>query len=76
MIRPCTPQDFDQIHAIINDGAQAYKDVIPADRFPDPYMSHDHLNHEIASGVISRIFLVPSHRPRDCAPATDLSSKP
>jgi GNAT superfamily N-acetyltransferase len=52
MIRPCTPQDFDQIHAIINDGAQAYKDVIPADRFPDPYMSHDHLHHEIASGII------------------------
>jgi GNAT superfamily N-acetyltransferase len=52
MIRPCTPQDFDQILAIINDGAQAYKDVIPADRFPDPYMSHDYLNHEIASGII------------------------
>jgi hypothetical protein len=52
MIRPCTPQDFDQIQAIINDGAQAYKGVIPADRFTDPYMSRDHLNHEIASGVI------------------------
>jgi GNAT superfamily N-acetyltransferase len=52
MIRPCTLQDFDQIQAIINDGAQAYKGVIPADRFPDPYMSHDHLQREINSGVI------------------------
>jgi GNAT superfamily N-acetyltransferase len=52
MIRPCSPQDFDQIHAIINDGAQAYQGIIPADRFTDPYMSHDHLQHEIASGVI------------------------
>ena len=52
MIRPCTPRDFDQIHAIINDGAQAYKGTIPADRFTNPYMSHDHLQHEIDSGVI------------------------
>jgi GNAT superfamily N-acetyltransferase len=52
MIRLCADRDFDLIHAIINDGAQAYRHVIPADRFPDPYMSHDHLNHEIASGVI------------------------
>jgi GNAT superfamily N-acetyltransferase len=51
MIRPCTPDDFDQIHAIINDGAQAYQGVIPADRFPSPYMSREHLQHEIASGV-------------------------
>ena len=52
MIRPCTPQDFDQIHAIINDAARAYKGIILADRFSDPYMSHDHLHREIASGVI------------------------
>ena len=52
MIRPCSPQDFDRIHAIINDGAQAYKGIIPADRWAEPYMSREHLQHEIDSGVI------------------------
>ena len=51
MIRPCLPEDFDQIHAIINDGAQAYQGSIPADRLRDPYMSRDELRHEIAAGV-------------------------
>jgi GNAT superfamily N-acetyltransferase len=61
MIRPCTPQDFDQIHAIINDGAEAYKGIIPADRFPDPYMSHEHLRHEIDSGVIFHVYENPQN---------------
>lgn len=52
MIRRCSSHDFDQIHAIINDGAKAYRGIIPADRFPDPYMSREHLQNEIASGVI------------------------
>lgn len=52
MIRRCTPQDFDQIHAIINDGACAYKGIIPADRWTEPYMSRHQLQHEIDEGVI------------------------
>ena len=52
MIRRCTPQDFDRIHAIINDGARAYKGVIPADRWTEPYMSTHQLQHEIDEGVI------------------------
>lgn len=52
MIRRCEAHDFDQIQAIINDGAQAYKGIIPADRWTDPYMSRDHLQHEIQSGII------------------------
>lgn len=52
MIRLCTATDFDQIHAIINDGAQAYQGVIPADRLSSPYMSREHLQREIHSGVI------------------------
>jgi GNAT superfamily N-acetyltransferase len=44
-------EDFDDIYAIINDGAQAYKGVIPTDRWTEPYMSRDHLEHEIESGV-------------------------
>jgi len=51
MIRPCTNQDFERIHAIINDGARAYKGIIPADRWTDPYMSTNQLQHEIEEGV-------------------------
>jgi N-acetylglutamate synthase-like GNAT family acetyltransferase len=52
MIRRCTAQDFNLIHTIINDGARAYKGIIPADRWTDPYMSTHQLQHEIDEGVI------------------------
>jgi N-acetylglutamate synthase-like GNAT family acetyltransferase len=52
MIRRCTAQDFDRIHSIVNDGAQAYKGIIPADRWTDPYMSAHQLQHELDEGVI------------------------
>src|SRR4051812_29026180 len=38
--------------AIINAAAEAYRDVIPADRWHDPYMPADELASEIAAGVI------------------------
>jgi hypothetical protein len=51
VIQPCTDQDLDEILEVINDAAQAYKGVIPADRFKDPYMPREELMHEIAHGV-------------------------
>ena len=51
MIRRCTDRDFENMLAIINDAAQAYKGVIPADRWHEPYMSADYLRHEIEAGV-------------------------
>ncbi len=51
MIRRCTNSDFETIFLIINDAAQAYKGVIPEDRWHDPYMSRDHLKHELDAGV-------------------------
>ena len=51
MIRPCTDRDFEVIWEIINDGAQAYKGIIPADRWTEPYMSREKLRHEIGAGV-------------------------
>ncbi len=51
MIRRCTDSDFETIFLIINDAAQAYKGVIPEDRWHDPYMSRDHLKHELDAGV-------------------------
>ncbi len=51
MIRPCTPGDFPSLYEIINDAARAYKGVIPADRWKDPYMPEEELRHEMAEGV-------------------------
>jgi len=51
MIRSCDDRDFDQIWSIVNDGAQAYKGIIPPDRWKDPYMSRAELLHEIDDGV-------------------------
>lgn len=52
MIRRCDKLDFELIWSIINDGAQAYKGIIPADRWTEPYMSQEKLRHEIADGVV------------------------
>ncbi len=51
MIRPCTADDFDRILAIINDAAEAYRGVIPDDRWKDPYMPAAELADEIAAGI-------------------------
>jgi N-acetylglutamate synthase-like GNAT family acetyltransferase len=52
MIRRCEDRDFDVIWTIINDGARAYKGIIPADRWTEPYMSCEKLQHEIDDGVL------------------------
>jgi len=51
MIRRCDDRDFELIWVIINDGAQAYKGVIPDDRWTEPYMSKSELRHEMDDGV-------------------------
>ena len=51
MIRPCTDSDVPNIFAIVNDAAQAYKGVIPPDRWHEPYMPLEELKNEIAAGV-------------------------
>jgi GNAT superfamily N-acetyltransferase len=52
MIRRCDDRDFELIWTIINDGAQAYKGIIPADCWTEPYMSRKKLRHEIYEGVV------------------------
>jgi len=52
MIRRCDDRDFEMIWAIIDDGAQAYKGIIPSDRWTEPYMSAEKLQHEIDDGVV------------------------
>ena len=50
-IRVCGSDEFSRIHFIINDAAAAYRDVIPEDRWHEPYMSRQELASEIAAGV-------------------------
>lgn len=52
VIRPSTAQDFDAVLAIVNEAAQAYRGIIPADRWHDPYMPAAELSAEIADGVV------------------------
>jgi GNAT superfamily N-acetyltransferase len=52
MIRQCDERDFELIWTIINDGARAYRGVIPADRWTEPYMSKEKLQQEIDDGVV------------------------
>ena len=52
MIRKCQDSDFNTIFEIINDAAQAYRGIIPADRWHTPYMSFEELRHEIEDKVI------------------------
>ena len=51
MIRRCLDNEFDTIYEIINDGAKAYKGVIPDDRWHEPYMSRSELKQQIREGV-------------------------
>mgnify|MGYP001110089986 FL=1 len=52
MLRLCTENDTEAIYQIINDAAQAYKGVIPEDRYHEPYMTRDELTDEINQGVV------------------------
>ncbi|MEA2249167.1 MAG: hypothetical protein QOH46_3696 [Solirubrobacteraceae bacterium] len=50
-IRPCRADERTAILAIVNAAAEAYRGVIPADRWREPYMPLCELDDEIAAGV-------------------------
>src|SRR3954471_5577550 len=50
-VRECAREDRPAILAIVNDAAEAYRGVIPADRWREPYMPREELDAEIAAGV-------------------------
>jgi len=52
MIRECKESDLNTIFEIINDAAQAYKGVIPQDRWHEPYMSLAELRGQIENGIV------------------------
>jgi GNAT superfamily N-acetyltransferase len=50
-IRPCRDDERDAILAIVNAAAEAYRGVIPPDRWHEPYMSSEELAGEVEAGV-------------------------
>ena len=52
LIRSSVDADFPAMLAIVNQAAQAYRGVIPADCWHEPYMSANELEREIATGVV------------------------
>ncbi len=51
-VRPCRKDERSAISEIVNAAAEAYRGVIPADRWHDPYMSLQELDSEISAGVV------------------------
>jgi GNAT superfamily N-acetyltransferase len=51
VIRRCRDDEREAILAIVNAAAEAYRGVIPADRWHEPYMPAAELDAEIAAGV-------------------------
>jgi GNAT superfamily N-acetyltransferase len=52
LIRKSVEADWAAMLAIVNDAAQAYRGVIPVDRWREPYMPMEELVQEIAGGVV------------------------
>jgi GNAT superfamily N-acetyltransferase len=52
VIRRCCEGERPAILGIVNAAAAAYRGVIPADRWHEPYMSRIELDREIAAGVV------------------------
>jgi GNAT superfamily N-acetyltransferase len=55
-IRLCRDDERATILAIVNAAAAAYRGVIPADRWHEPYMSAAELDAEIAAGVVFWVY--------------------
>ena len=51
MIRRCRQDERDEVLTIVNAAAVAYREVIPADRWHEPYMPASELDGEIAADV-------------------------
>jgi GNAT superfamily N-acetyltransferase len=51
-IRRCRDDERGEIEAIVNAAAEAYRGVIPPDRWHEPYMPRDELDAAIADGVV------------------------
>lgn len=56
MIRPYRETDFDDLLAVVNDAAVAYRGAIPDDCWSEPYMTAEELAGEMGAGVAFRAY--------------------
>lgn len=59
-IRACNERDVADILRVVEDGAEAYRGVIPSDCWAEPYMPAGELHQEIYDGVAFWGYLVDS----------------
>jgi len=51
MIHKCSLENLGEVLNVINDGAIAYKGIIPQDRWHEPYMTYEALLTQVNEGV-------------------------
>ena len=51
MIRGVCSSDFDAVFRVVNDAAEAYRGIIPEDRWKEPYMPKEELREEMEAGI-------------------------
>ena len=51
MMHKCVSENFREVFEVINDGASAYKGIIPQDRWHEPYMTEEELLAQVNQGV-------------------------
>ena len=51
-IRRCRADELTTVLTIVNEAAEAYRGMIPADRWREPYMERRELESEIAGGIV------------------------
>jgi GNAT superfamily N-acetyltransferase len=56
VIRPYRDTDFDEVLAVVNDAAVAYRGAIPDDCWSEPYMTAEELASEMAAGVAFQVY--------------------
>jgi GNAT superfamily N-acetyltransferase len=52
MIREISSSDFEEVFRVVNDAAQAYRGIIPEDRWKEPYMPREELREEVDAGIM------------------------
>jgi len=52
MIREISSSDFEAVFKVVNDAAQAYRGIIPDDRWKEPYMPREELREEVDAGIV------------------------
>jgi GNAT superfamily N-acetyltransferase len=51
-VRPCRDDELTTVLSIVNAAAEAYRGVIPPDRWHEPYMPLAELHRDVAAGVV------------------------